>query len=98
MCSAVTSMMVVIIALKSHSYIFTNLSYYTEKQQYLPFNFKHYLYFILPAPTLVYETVYPMRDNIRKTYIVEKALITAGGGILVYILLTQVYYNILYIF
>lgn len=84
-------MFVMILALKSHSYIATNYTYFTEYNTLLPIDFNQYLYFIWLASTLVYETVYPKSKRIRKTYLLKKLSIAVGGIILIYILLNQVY-------
>ncbi|KAK8791046.1 hypothetical protein WA158_005677 [Blastocystis sp. Blastoise] len=71
---SVPMMLCICIALKQHSFIFTNYAFErnntSSNKVEIPLSKRHYLYFLV-APTLVYELSYPKTDRIRVSYLIS---------------------------
>lgn len=87
-------MILVIIALKGHSFIFTNYGLEKQSTERIPNSFGHYCYFMV-CPTLLYELDYPRTTTIRLGYIVKTSLYMIGAFILMYVIMMQFVYPIL---
>lgn len=92
-------MILVIIALKGHSFIFTNYGLEKQSTERIPNSFGHYCYFMWilsqaliyrVCPTLLYELDYPRTTTIRLGYIVKTSLYMIGAFILMYVIMMQV--------
>lgn len=89
-----TMMIVLVLALKCHSYVATNYALYCEapegdKRAALSHvTVKDFAYF-LAAPTLVYESAFPRSDHIRWRYVAKKSVQLAAALLVQYAVVAQ---------
>lgn len=97
-------MLMVVMALKGHSFIFTNYGMEKQSTESIPNSFGHYCYFLCPSrarvicrvcPTLLYELDYPRTKTIRFAYVARTGLYMCVAFSLMYAIMMQFVYPIL---
>ncbi|KNB44047.1 diacylglycerol o-acyltransferase [Blastocystis sp. subtype 4] len=92
--SVLPLMLLVVFALKGHSFIFTNYGLEKQSTEHVPNSFGHFCYFMV-CPTLLYELDYPRTTTIRLGYIVRTSMYMVAAFILMYVIMMQFVYPIL---
>lgn len=92
--SVLPLMLMVIVGLKGHSFIFTNYGLEKQSTEHVPNSFGHYCYFIV-CPTLLYELDYPRTTSIRLGYIAKTGTYMVVAFALMYVIMMQFVYPIL---
>ena len=87
-------MLMVVMALKGHSFIFTNYGMEKQSTESIPNSFGHYCYFLV-CPTLLYELDYPRTKTIRFAYVARTGLYMCVAFSLMYAIMMQFVYPIL---
>ena len=98
--SVLPLMLLVVFALKGHSFIFTNYGLEKQSTEHVPNSFGHFCYFMCSflfsfrsrvCPTLLYELDYPRTTTIRLGYIVRTSVYMLGAFVLMYMIMMQVF-------
>ena len=102
--SVLPLMLLVVFALKGHSFIFTNYGLEKQSTEHVPNSFGHFCYFMYHCssslisrvcPTLLYELDYPRTTTIRLGYIVRTSMYMVAAFILMYVIMMQVLFILL---
>ena len=102
--SVLPLMLLVVFALKGHSFIFTNYGLEKQSTEHVPNSFGHFCYFMYHCssslisrvcPTLLYELDYPRTTTIRLGYIVRTSMYMVAAFVLMYVIMMQVFFMLL---